>query len=203
MATITERIFPTLYLDATSYLPKLIVSLIILTFWFYGIYSGYNWPKYSLIILGVFGGAESINNALNIFSVKAAFFGDIKITDSAIVTSIISYVLFLNGLIYFSTSLLLIFSKSLKSFLDWQRSFISILPKRERIANSIYCIGVAIAIAGASWVLTIGLINTISNPKLIIGFLLYSPIKIPLYAIPGILIMLLGLMLKRKDASVI
>ena len=201
IATIAERIFPTLYLDASSYLPKLIVSLIILTFWFYGIYNGYSWPKYALIILGFFGAAISIKNAWNIFSVKAAFYGDKEITDNAIVVNIISYVLFLNGLIYFSTSLLFIFSKSLKSFLNWKRSFILILSKRVRLANSIYCIGVAIAIAGASWGFTIGLMNTISNPKLIIGFLLYLPIKIPLYAIPGIVIMFLGSFLKRKDTS--
>lgn len=137
IATIMERIFPILYLDASSYLPKLIISLIILTCWFYGIYNGYSWLKYALIILGFFGAGISINHAWNIFSVNAAFYGDKEITDNAIVVKIISYMLFLNGLIYFFTSLLFLFSKNLKAFLNWKRSFISILSKRERLANSI------------------------------------------------------------------
>ena len=202
IATIAERIFPILYLGASSYLSKLVVSLIILACWFYGIYNGYSWLKYALIILGFFGASISINNAWNIFTVNVAFYGDKEITDNAIVVKIISYVLFLNGLIYIFTSLLFIFSKNLKAFLNWKRSFISILPKRERLANSIYGIGVAIAIAGASWGLTIGLINTISNPKLILNFLLYLPIKVPLYAIPGIVIMFLGSLLKRKEKNI-
>lgn len=201
IATIGERIFPVLYLDVSNYLPKMVVSIIILLFWFNGIYKGYSWPKYALIISGLFAATISINNAWNIYSAKAAFYGEKEITDNTIVVNIISYVLFLNGLIYLSTSILFLFSKSLKSFLNWKRSFISMLSKRERLANSIYGIGVVVAIVGASWGFSIGLINTISNPKLIIGFLVYLPIKIPLYAIPGFVIIFLGSFLKRKDNS--
>lgn len=201
IAAIGERIVPVLYLDVSSYFPKMVVSIIILFFWFYGIYKGYSWPKYALIILGLFAATISINNAWNIYSVKTAFYGEKEISDNTIVVNIISYVLFINGLIYLSTSLLFLFSKSLKSFLNWKRSFISMLSKRERFANSIYGIGVVIAGGGAIWGFLIGLINTISNPKLIIGFLIYLPIKIPLYAIPGFVIMFLGSFLKRKEKS--
>lgn len=197
IATIGERIFPVFYLDVSSYLPKMVVSIIILFFWFYAIYKGYNWPKYALIILGFLAAIISINNAWNIYSAKAAFYGEREITDNTIALC----VLFLNGLIYLSTALLFLFSKSLKSFLNWKRSFISMLSKRERLANSIYGIGVVIAIVGASWGFSIGLINTISNPKLIIGFLVYLPIKIPLYAIPGFVIIFLGSFLKKNDNS--
>jgi len=201
IAILGEKLFPIFCLDASNYIPKTVVSIIILFFWFYGIYKGYNWLKYILIILGFLGAMISVDNAWNIYSTKIASYGVQEIADNYILANVISYVLFINGLIYLSTALLFLFSKNLKSFLSIKRSSLLLLSRKERLGNSIYDVGVVIAIVGASWGLLIGLINTILNPKLIIGFLVYLPIKIPLYAVPGFVIMFLGSLLKRNVAT--
>ena len=201
IAILGEKLFPIFCLDASNYIPKTVVSIIILFFWFYGIYKGYNWLKYILIILGFLGAMISVDNAWNIYSTKIACYGVQEIADNYILANVISYVLFINGLIYLSTALLFLFSKNLKSFLSIKRSSLLLLSRKERLGNSIYDVGVVIAIVGASWGLLIGLINTILNPKLIIGFLVYLPIKIPLYAVPGFVIMFLGSLLKRNVAT--
>jgi hypothetical protein len=167
IATIAERILPALFLDVTKYLPELLVSIIILICWFYAISKGYKWPKVILIIAGFIGAFKSISNAWNIYSIKEVYYDGIAITNNINEVNIFCYALFISGLIYLTTSLFFLFSTSLKSFLNWKNSYISILPKRERLANSIRGIGIIISLVGVSWGFSIGLINTIMNPKLL------------------------------------
>jgi phosphatidylglycerophosphatase A len=127
IATLGERIFPIFYLDSSNYIPQTIVSIIILFFLFYGIGKGYNWLKYILIILGFFGTTISINNALDIYSTKIVVYDSRKITDDSILAYVIAYILFINGLIYLSTSLLFLFSKNMKAFLSIKRNSILLL----------------------------------------------------------------------------
>ena len=179
--TIGERIFPILYLDAMKYIHQTVISIIILSFIFYGIEKGYNWIKYILIVLLFFGSIISIIKALEIYSTGVSLYDSEEITSNSVLSYVIAFILFMDGLIYISTALLFSFSKSMKSFLSIKRAPILLLSRKERLGNYVFDIGVAIAVIGAIWGLLIGLMNTILSPKLIINLLIFAPLNVPFW----------------------
>lgn len=117
IADVVQRIFPVFYFDARLHIPQILVSIGVSFFLFYGIYKGYNWLKYILIIMVFSGFIICIKNAGDIYLTKTVYYDSREITANSVLADVTAYVQFIISLIYLSTALLFLFSKNMKDFL--------------------------------------------------------------------------------------
>ena len=188
-----------IFISPHEYIPKGVVRLIILLTWFYYLYKGYRWAKWLGIISCIFAGIWLLYAEIGIltFGGKTTY-ANIILTNDETTSIVIACSLLFAGTIYCLSALFILFSKNINMFLLQQRELIEVNTKRQQVANFFYVFGTIVAVCTVAWSFTVGLINTINNPKLVIGFLMYLPIKLPLYAIPGGFIVLIGRLIQKK-----
>lgn len=103
------------------------------------------------------------------------------------------------GTLYVLSSILIQILKDIKTHLAHQKESRNRITIRNHFANILFSIGIAVIVYIEIWMLTIAVANTIANPKLIFGFILGLIYKLPLYAIPGLIIIGIGWLINKEN----
>ena len=107
----------------------------------------------------------------------------------------------LTGILYILSSVIIHILKDIKIYLTHQRESINEITVRKHFADLFLSVGIALIICVEAEMFTIAVKNIIGQPKLIIGGIILLPLKLALYAIPGLIIIFIGTLINRWDQA--
>lgn len=157
-----------------------IIRLILTVVLMYYFYIGLKWSKILIIILS-FAGALFVLN-----------YGLLHLNNNIITIKLLGIMLCGLGVTYIIMAASILFNKNIRSFLNYKESIIPIITRRDRVKSFFHTFGFFIIICSETWAMTVATKNIIADPKLFWSGILLLPVKLPLYAIPGLLFMLIG-----------
>lgn len=189
---LVEILFTLSFNEIKSYIPKSCITIVLLVAWFYCIAEGFRTAKWIFVLVCIYTGIHSLYNGYIFFIDERIIYDNVIVIEKGFLAKFYAVQLITNGTIKLFFACLLIFSKNINIYIRKNRDKRSTFSKKESIGNILSILGYTISISTISWFFVASLINTIYNPKMIVGFLILTPLKMPLYAIPGIIIVLLG-----------
>lgn len=152
---------------------------------------GYAWSKWILSVYCLLIGLGGIVGGWFLIANKDILENNLTMGIIALIT----------GTLYVLSSILIHILKDIKTHLAHQKENRNRITIRNHFANIFFSIGIAVIIYIEIWMLTIAVANTIANPKLIFGFILGLIYKLPLYAIPGLIIIGIGWLINKENGG--
>jgi len=161
---------------------------------FYFLFKGFSWSKWLLSIYlllvgvgGLLGGAYLILN-------KGALQGNLSV---GIISGII-------GVLYILSLIMIHFFKDIRKFLAHQKGSRLRENFKKHMANILLYIGLSVIICIEVEMLPLAFSRVIEHPQLskkILGLIFLLPVKIPYYAIPGIILIFIGRLLNNEKTE--
>lgn len=177
--------------DSTSLLfslPRL--SLLFVLFYF--LLKGYLWSKWLLLVYLLSVGIGGIGAGFILIRLRSVF-------PENLIMGIIAVFI---GITYLLSLVVLLFSKEIKSYITQQASNRNKITARDHLSNILLYIGVAVIICIETTMIPISAQNVLSNPNLmkkIFGIIFFLPVKVPYYAIPGLVIIFISRLTKKDN----
>lgn len=152
---------------------------------------GYAWSKWILSVYCLLIGLVGIIGGWFLIANK-------DILENNLTMGIIALIA---GILYVLSSILIHILKDIKIHLAHQKENRNRITIRNHSASIFFSMGIAVIIYIEIWMLTIAVANSIANPKLIFGFILELTYKLPLYAIPGLIIIGIGWLINKENGG--
>ncbi len=150
---------------------------------------GYSWSKWILSIYLIIIGIGGIGISWYLITNRYILPENLKI---GILAGII-------GMLYILLSVTIHIPKDIKLYLTYEKQNREKFNFRNHLGGIFCSMGIAVIVCIEVKVLTIAIKNIIDQPKLILGGLVLLPLKLPLYAIPGLIMYLIGKRIEGEE----
>ncbi len=173
----------------------LLFSLPRLTFLFvlfYFLLNGHLWSKWLLLAYLFPVGVGGIGAGFLLIRLRSVLPENLTMGIMAIII----------GILYLFSIVAFFFSKEIKHYIKEQSSNRNKISARDHITNILIYIGIAIIICFETTLIPEAAQNVLSNPSLtkkIFGIIFFLPVKVPYYAIPGLVVIFISRLINREN----
>lgn len=169
-----------------------LIRMSILFILFYYLLKSFSWSKWLLSIYLLFVGVSGLWVGFYLISNKNALQGNLSI---GIIAGII-------GILYIISLLMIHFYKDIRVFFAYQKEIRLKENFRNHLSNILLYIGISVIICIEVEMLPLAFSRVIEHPQLskkIFGLIFLLPVKIPYYAIPGLILIFIGRLLNHEN----
>lgn len=159
---------------------------------FYFLLKGYSWSKWLLLVYLLSVGLGGIGAGWYLITNRGV------LPENMYMGIIDGFI----GIIYITSMIVLQFSKEIKIYLAYQKTNRNKITVRNYFSSILFYVGIAVIICIETTMIPIAAKNVLKNPNLlkkIFGVILLLPVKVPYYAIPGLVILLISRLISKDD----